>query len=72
MYSCTILYCAPESHLVRLQRELFILGLLFCPPAGRERLSEAQRLLREDPRRSETQQRDAGEETPGQWPTGTT
>lgn len=41
------------------------------PPAGRERLSAAQRLLREDPRRSETQQRDAGEETAGQRPART-
>lgn len=38
--------------------------------AGRQRLPASQRLLREDPRRPETEQRDAGEEAAGQRAAG--
>lgn len=37
---------------------------------GRQRVAPPQRLLREDPRRSEAEQRDAGEEAAGQWTAG--
>lgn len=37
---------------------------------GGQRVPPPQRLLREDPRRSEAEQRDAGEEAAGQWTAG--
>lgn len=47
-------------------------ALFSCPPPspGRERIPATQRLLWEDPRRSETEQRDAGEEAAGQRTAG--
>lgn len=41
-----------------------------CGFTGRQRLPPPQRLLREDPRRSEAEQRDAGEEAAGQRAAG--